>query len=434
MHPRLARLILAAAAAIVLGYVVVSWTQTRVPTDFAQQYVAGTLFRDGHGADLYDAAAQAAVRHRVLPASAGSLEFGYPPPIAAAVAPLTLLGPPDAFRVWSAAQLALLIAAAVIAARAVPQTAGRSERLKLFAIAAASCAGFGTGVLVALGQIDGVQAVGVALAYSQWRRERYAWGGFWLAMTAASVKPHLALGLAAFVVGWQDRRVLRGAASGVVAALAGYVAIAGVGGIATFVRGSVSQIGAWHLATMPATVGLAGSWLGDTATAQAFGLLGSVAAIVLASVLGRALRRDTSRLEPAFVGAVVLSQLAALHTYVYDLALLAPAATVAMATAMSRDETTPRPGRSRLAIVGGLWLAINLAAYVDAQDAAHAPPGQLTAWVLLVAAAVAIRATIGHGHPATTRHDVRGVDETSGASMGVRAAHPHYTGPYRPSI
>ena len=185
MHPRFARLILAAAAAIVLGYVVVSWTQTSVPTDFAQQYVAGTLFRDGHGADLYDAAAQGAVRHRVLPANAGSLEYGYPPPVAAVVAPLTLLGPLDAFRVWSAAQLALLVAAAVIAARAVPPTTGRSERVKLLAVAAAACAGFGTGVLVALGQIDGIQAVGVALAYSQWRRERYSLGAFWLAVTVA---------------------------------------------------------------------------------------------------------------------------------------------------------------------------------------------------------------------------------------------------------
>lgn len=408
MQARTARVVLAAAVAIVVGYVIAAWTPGGVPSDFAAQYVGGTLLREGHAAELYNVAAQAAVRRQVLPASAGNLEYVHSPPVAAAVAPLTLLGAHDAFRLWSVAQLLMVVAAVVIAARAAPRVTGRDARVRLLAIGATACAGFGTAVLLALGQIDGVQALGVALAYSQWRRGHYGWGGFWLAVTAATGKPQLALGLAALLVGWRDRRALFGAASGVVAALAGCLVIAGPSGTAAFVGASVSQFGAWHLATMPALVGLAGSWLGDTAAAHALGAAGSVVAIAVAFDLGRRVRSDTSLIAPALVAAAVLSQLAAPHTYAYDLALLAPVATMAMATAAWRDSADPRLGWSRLATVGTLWLAINIGAYVDSADAAHAPPGQLTAWMLLGAAAVAIRAAGGvRGRAATWRSTAR---------------------------
>lgn len=429
MQARTARVILAAAVAIVVGYVIVSWTPGGVPSDFAEQYVGGTVLREGHAADLYNAASQAAVRRRVLPADSGSLEFIHSPPVAAAVAPLTLLNARDAFRVWSAAQLLMVVAAVAIAARATPGVAGRDARVRLLAIAATACAGFGTAVLLALGQIDGTQTLGIALGYSQWRRGHHGWAGFWLAVTAATGKPQLALGLAAFLIGWRDRRALWGAASGLAAALAACLVIAGPSGSAGFVGACVSQFGAWHLATMPALVGVAGSWLGDTAAAHALGLAGSAVAVALAFGLGRSVHRDTSRLEPAYVAAAVLSQLAAPHTYAYDLVLLAPAATIAMATAMCRDATVPRTRWSRLATVGALWLAINLAAFADAADAAHAPPGQLTAWMLVAAAAVAIRAAGGLGrHHATWRRGVRRVSPRT-RQLGAEPAGAEFASP-----
>lgn len=416
----------AAAAAIVFAYVVVAWSQSRVPPDFSQQYVAGTLLRTGHGADLYNVALQNAVRKRVLPASSGSLQFVYSPAVAVVAAPFTVLDPRDAFRAWSAAQLALIVAAVVVATRAAPVVV-RDARSRLLLAAAVACAGYGTAVLLALGQIDGLQTLGVAVAYSEWRRGHHSWGGFWLTVTVLTGKPHLAFGLAAFLVGWQNRRVLWGATVGVVTAVPMFLIISGVGGTGAFVRAAGTQLGAWHLATMPALVGLAGSWLGDTLVAHVVGAAASLVAIAIAFLLGRVVRSDRLRLEPALVGAAVLSQLAAPHTYVYDLVLLAPLAAVAMATAISRDKTVPRAGASRFTVIGCLWVAINVAAYADAADAAHAPPGQLTACVLLFAAATAIWAAGGLRLHTKRAHDAVHGAGTPDALTEMRTAHVRIT-------
>jgi hypothetical protein len=426
MQDRHARVMFAAAAAIVFAYIVVAWSQSSVPPDFSQQYVAGTLLRTGHGADLYSVALQNAVRKRFLPASSGSLQFVYSPAVAFVAAPFTLLDPRDAFRAWSAAQLAMIVAAVVIATRAAPVVV-RDARSRLGVAAVAACAGYGTAVLLALGQIDGLQTLGIALAYSEWRRGRHSWGGFWLAVTVLTGKPHLAFGLAAFLLGWQDRRVLQGAIVGAVTAFATFLLTSGVGGTAAFVRAAASQLGEWHLATMPALIGLAGSWLGDTLLAHAAAAAASVVAVAIAFLLGRVVRSDRLRLEPALVGAALLSQLAAPHTYAYDLVLLAPLAGIAMATAIGRDRTAPRAGASRLTVIGWLWLAINLAAYADATDAAHAPPGQLTAWVLLVAAATAIRAAGGLRHHTRRTHDAVHEAGTPDELPEMRAAHIRIT-------
>src|SRR6202011_2505487 len=123
-------------------------------------------------------------------------------------------------------------------------------------------------------------------------------GGAVLAATAAIAKPHLAVGLAALLLGWRDRRVLSGAALGLgVVALASLASVgpAGLGGFA----GAVARdAGRWPLASLLGFTGLTGSWLGNGAAAELLAAAGSVAALGGCLVLGHRLRRDCGALEP----------------------------------------------------------------------------------------------------------------------------------------
>src|SRR5438093_42955 len=142
--------------AVVLAHYVQVWASTPVAlsrtSDFAGTYVAATLWHTGRGANLYDENAEARVMASSgAPAGHLRIPFENPPAAAVVAAPLAFLDASTAYRAWSLLQLALLIAAIWIAARAAPWPERTDPVVKL-ALGGVALAGFGTGLLFVEGQ------------------------------------------------------------------------------------------------------------------------------------------------------------------------------------------------------------------------------------------------------------------------------------------
>jgi hypothetical protein len=335
---------------------------------------------------MYNEALQAPLHAALIaPDREGNLPFVNAPLAAAVALPVSLLSLQAAYRVWSLLQLALLVAAVVVAIRAAP---GRRTLppLTLIAIGLGALACLGTWATLLLGQWDGLSALGLAIAYACLRGRRPATAGAVLAVTALIAKPHLALGLAAFVIGMRDRRLLLGAAGGVVASLLLSLLVASPAGIAGFVGAAIHSTTRWQLANMVSLVGISGSIAGNGTASHVLAAAGSLIAVVTAGALGAAVRGRPGRLEAALAGAAVLSLLASPHAYWDDLALLVPAAAWSLtALAVRRDG-----GNSLRTAVIAIWVAISVAAYLDIATNAAVPAGLLTPWTLIAAAALAI--------------------------------------------
>jgi hypothetical protein len=129
---RLPRIAVAVAVALLLGFLG-KWLQVG-PTsigrsDFTSEYVAATLLRDGHGGELYNQALQAQLHSQVIaPDRVGNLAYIGMPGEAALAVPVSLLSLDAAFRIWGLVQLALLLAAALVVARAAPWPAEGTRR------------------------------------------------------------------------------------------------------------------------------------------------------------------------------------------------------------------------------------------------------------------------------------------------------------------
>jgi hypothetical protein len=384
LHPPAAVALL--GVALLAGYAAlwIGVSQANIGSaDFTSTYVAGTLLREGHGATMYDQSLQAPLHAALIaPLQRGNLPFVNPPLSAVAAAPLTLLPLTAAYRIWQALQLLMLVLAVVVAARAAPWPASLRRRGVAGAAALAALAGTGTLSLGLLGQWDGFSALGLAAAYALWRRDDRFAGGAVLAATAAIAKPHLAIGLAALLLGWRDRRVLTGAAAGVVAVLLVSLLAVGPGGLGGFVDAARSDAGRWPLASMLGFTGLFGSWLGDGAATQLLAAAGSVLAVGGCLLLGRRLASGRSALEPCLAAATLLSLLASPHLLSHDLVLLAPVLVGLMGWAAVRDGMVPWPGAHTRAVLAG-WVLLSLAAAVDLGSQAAAPPGRLVPWALL---------------------------------------------------
>jgi hypothetical protein len=384
---------MAIAAALLLAYVLI-WA--RLPTadidrsDFTSSYAAGLLLRHPGGAAVYDAATQTAVRNALIaPVRNGTVPFVDAPPAAALVAPVTWLGLVAAYRLWTVLSLALLILAVVVAVRSAPwpETTPRIWRL---AAGAAALASMGTWTLLLQGQWTSFTALGVALAYRDWRHGHEVRGAVVLVLAAGIAKPHLALGLAAFLLGWGRRRVLLGAVGGLAGlAVASLVAV-GTAGVLAFAGLATAQGGAWELRRMLSFIAIPGSIAGNGTISEAIGLAGTAAACVIAWRLGALARRHPDRFERTLIAAAVVSLLGAPHAYAQDLVMLAPV--LIWATALA--------GERRIAVVG-LWALITAAAFIDFIDGGAFPPGPLAAWALIVAA---IAACLEAWRPTLLRH------------------------------
>jgi hypothetical protein len=390
-RPRLPAAVTAAVACLLLSGYAALWIGVS-PTDvgrsdFTSFYVGGTLLREGHGGAAYSQPLQAQLHSAlVAPDRAGNLPFVSPPAAALVVAPLTLLPLTTAYRVWQLAQLCMLVIGVLIAARFAPWPARLRRTGVIGATSLAALAGTGTLALGLLGQWDGLSVLGLAAAYALWRRDARFAGGAVLALCMLLAKPHLALGLVALLLGWRDRRVLAGAACGVI--VLGMVSLlaVGPGGVGGFVTAVGDDAGRWPLASMLGFTGLTGSWLGDGATAQLLAALGSFGALAACIVLGRRLAADRGALEPSLVAATLLSLLASPHLLSQDLVLLAPSLVMLVAWAAFQDAQTAWPGPHGLAVLAG-WIALSTAAAADLGATGAAPPGRLVPWALIALAA-----------------------------------------------
>jgi len=378
---RQARVVIAIAAALLLAYVLI-WAElpsTGIDrSDFTSSYAAGVLLRHPGGAAVYDAATQTALRDRLIaPVHNGAVPFVDAPPAALLVAPVTLLSLPSAYRVWTVLSLLILVLAVIVAVRSAPwpESAGRVWRV---AAGMAALASMGTWTLLLQGQWGSLTALGLALAYREWRLGNQVRGALILVVAAGVAKPHLALGLAAFLIGWRSRRILAGAVGGVAALAAASLAAVGTAGVVAFVRLATAQGGAWDLRRMLSFIAIPGSIAGNGTASEVIGLTGTAAACVVAWRVGALVRRHPERLAPALIAAAVLSLLGAPHAYAQDLVMLAPVLIWAVAIAGDRG----------LAVLG-LWALVTVAAVVDLVDGGAFPPGQLAPWVLLLAAILA---------------------------------------------
>jgi hypothetical protein len=394
---RPARFIVAIATALILGYVLI-WIRIS-PTDigrsdFTSFYVGGTLLRDGHGAGLYNQALQQALHSRLIaPDREPNLPFVNPPPAALLVLPATFLPLATAFRLWGLLEVAVLVLTVVLAVRDAPWPSP-TPRLWKVAAGATALASMGTWTLLLQAQWTPVLALGLALAYRFWKRGHEASGALVLVVAAGMAKPQLALGLIAFLLGWRSRRIILGAVAGAAALGLASLALVGPSGIRGLIAILASSTTRWDLGNMLSAVGVIGSYLGNSAAAHMVGVLVSAGACAAAVWLGVLVRRDPNRLETALIGATVLSLLAAPHAYSDDLVMLAPLFVVAVAVTARRAGADLRVRAARhVYFVFGCWALISIAAFADFADAASFPPGQLTAWALLVAAVSAVVAT-----------------------------------------
>ena len=347
MRTRRAVTIAIAVSTVLLAYFAIAWAQVTPlrerGTDFSASYVAALLLRSGDGAHLYDQRAEH-VRHlSLLPAGTViNLPFITPPTTALLALPFTALDAGTAFRVWSVIELLLLGLAVWVAIRAGPWPAGIGRPTRLATLLMALAAG-GTYAFLLLGQIDGIAALGLAVAYAAWRRDRSASAGFWLALAFASTKPHLAVGLGVWLLARRDWRALGGAAAGCAVAAAVSLALVGPAGLAGFVSALGFAAGNTPAASTLGFPGLVASWLGGGADAVVVGLLGSILALIGCGVLGSRSRGNPGTLEVSLAGATALSLLASPHLLPHDLVILAPAFAWCLARAAAID-ARPWPG------------------------------------------------------------------------------------------
>ncbi|MDQ6847269.1 MAG: glycosyltransferase 87 family protein [Candidatus Dormibacteraeota bacterium] len=393
-RPRLPAAVVATAALVLLAAYVALWSgvsATNIGTsDFTATYVGATLLREGHGAAMYDHALQAPLHAALIaPLQRGNLPYVNPPVAAGIVVPLTLLPLATAYRIWQAIQLLMLGAAIVVALRAAPWPARLPHPGVRLAIALAALAGTGTLSLGLLAQWDGFTALGLAGAYALWHRNRGFAGGALLAASAAMAKPHLATGLAALLLGWRERRVLAGAATGLAAAVLASLIAAGPAALSGFVGAGVADATRWPLASLLGFTGLTGSWLGNGTAAHVLAAAGSLAAVTACIGLGRRVARDRSALEPCLAAATVLSLLASPHLLSHDMVLLAPVLVWMTAWAAGQDGVAAWPGRHGRAVLAG-WVVLSLTTAVDLGADQAAPPGRLVPWALLALAGVLI--------------------------------------------
>lgn len=417
-----AALIASAGAAAVLVAYAIAWAGVSdldiARSDFTAFYVGSALLRTGHAAALYDSAAQAHLQATLIaPLRTASLPYASPPPAAVALAPLTVLPFFAAYRVWVAAQLMLVAAAAALAAWSAPWPVAMRRPPTLLAASVVAAAGVGTLALGLLGQWDGVSAMGIAAAYALWRRDARFSGGLVLAACTLLAKPHLVVGIAAFVVGWRDRRVLAGAATAAVTLAAVSVLAVGPSGVGAFVTAVLGDAGRWPLASMLGFTGLTGSWLGNGAVAEVTAAAGSLVGLLACAVVGCALSRDRRLLEPALAAALLLSLLITPHLLTQDLVLLTPLVAAMSAWTAERTGGGLWQGRLGLGVLGG-WALLAVTAAVDLGQQNNAPPGRLVPWALI---ALAVGACLLVRRPLTraTAGPVAAVTYGSGSGAGV---------------
>jgi hypothetical protein len=294
----------------------------------------------------------------VAPDHIGNLPFFDAPLAAVIAAPVTLLPLDAAYRVWGIVQILTLIAAVVVAVRSARWPKDSWTVWKV-ATALAAVAAMGTLSLLMEAQWTGVNALGLALAYRDWRAGKAGRGALWLVLFAGVAKPHLALGLIAFALGWRERRVVQGAVAGAIGVAVLSIAAVGIDGVAGFLNLVAQSSTQFAPSSFVGLYGFAWAMLGAGAPAEILWLASAVVGCVMAWFAGAAVQRDRTRLEIGLTVAALMTILAAPHMYIHDLVLLAPMFVWAMADARVRDQAAPRRTRRVTVVVLACWLTLS---------------------------------------------------------------------------
>ena len=363
-----------------------------VRSDYLATQTAGVIIADGQGSQLYVDQVQGPVYARLAGGDhTGDLLFNHAPLTAVMNAPISGLDPVSGHLLWSLFQFLLVVIACAVVAMVAPWPK-RTPRLLPVAATLVALAGAGTLPMLTEGQELGTITLGLALAYAAWRSDRLGMGSAALVAGAAIAKPHLALGLVAFMAGWRDRRIIAGALVG--ALVAGSLSVMAVGWTAcvAFIETAIRSNSLSPHAQLLGFNGLFAAWFNDGVAATVLGDICSVAALGLAVALGTAVRRDRSRLGPALIGATLLSLLASPHTFSHDLTLLAPMLVLAVAEAARGSQSAAWPARPTRRVLA-VWLLIIAASGIDSSVALPAALGRLSPLALMVGATMAAKAT-----------------------------------------
>jgi hypothetical protein len=402
-------LVVMLAGLAVLAWYVESWmtvgAAVRVTRDFTDTYTAATLIRSGHAAQIYDWRVLAGTARPLMSPAHLQVPFLEVALVALLAVPLTPVPLATAFWVWSALQAGMVLAAVVIAVRAAG--AARSGLLGAAAVVAVVLATPATDNLLSVGTSSGFNALGVALAYRCWRRGSHLAAGAWLVVTAALAKPHLALGILVFLVGWRNRRALVGAVSAGVAAAAAFVAIVGNDGVRAFLADAPKANTLWSARGEASVFALPSMWFDDTTMSYVLGVAFGCAALALCFLMGRRVRRGAAGLGAGLAAATVLSLLASPHAFLYDEVMIAPA----VAWTLAEAGLVVRTGGGVRALPGVVlaWLAaVWLDTLVDGPlRQLVLRIGELDVWALVLLACALW--SLPHGAPATAhRHASRG--------------------------
>jgi hypothetical protein len=363
-----------------------------VRSDYLATQTGGVIVADGQGSRLYVDQVQGPVYARLAGGDhSGDLLFNHAPLTAVMNAPISGLDPVSGHRLWSLFQFLLVVIACGVVAIVAPWPKW-TPRLLPVAAALVALAGAGTLPMLTEGQELGTITLGLALAYAAWRCGRLGMGSAVLVAGAAIAKPHLALGLVAFMAGWRDRRVVAGALVG--ALVVGSLSVMAVGWTAclAFIETAIRSSSLSPHGQLLGLTGLFATWFGDGVAGTVLGDIFSVAALGLAFALGTAVRRDRSRLGPALIGATLLSLLASPHTLSHDLTLLAPMLVLAVAEAAQGARSAEWPARpTRQVLI--VWLLIIAASGIESSVALPAALGRLSPFALMAGATLAVKAT-----------------------------------------
>jgi hypothetical protein len=379
------------AAALLGAYVAAAsrldWSH-QGSSDFGSAYIGAQIWRAGHADRLYDEALQTQFHDAaVAPDHTPSVPFIDAPFAAVIAAPFTFVDIRAGWRIFGLLQAFLVVAAALIAARSARWPSNVPRRVRV-ACALAGAAGAGTYVLVLQGQWSGLFAVAIALGHACWRRGWYATGAMVALTPLLAIKPNLALGLGAFLLGWGNRRAILGGAASIAAVALASLAVAGVAGSEGFVASAVQSTHQWPWSGMNSVTGIASSWFGDHAATAVIGLVAAGIAALGGVVFGRRLARDASRLDPSVAGAVVVTLLASPHLFHHDLAMLAPVLVWGCAAAARLDRVHSWPGR-RSQVVLGVWALFIAVALQQLTAPLVGFPGRLVPWMMIAMAALA---------------------------------------------
>jgi hypothetical protein len=349
-------------------------------SDFFASYASAWLLRMGRASQLYNQPLQVLLHGQFTSPDAPVpfSPFFYPPSSLLLYLPFTFLSFHLSYRLWGLLQLICLALASVMALRATPeaQRLAGFQKASVLLIALALPA---TAELLLVGQFDAFPALGLALGYACFRRGWLFRAGFIPASLLLCAKPHLALALLAFLIGYRSWRPLLGfIAAGLLVFLAGL--IAGSGAWIAFIHHLLAPTTLATLDWMSNLSGLAGALVGNTKAGYAAGLALTLVGLGFAVYLGHRVRHRRAKPGAVLAGVVALMLLTSIHAFSYDLGLLIPAF---VWVGIEIKATFP----AKYPCLVGFWMLLGLADFFVNDVNSHLPfiPGGFVIPFLLLA-------------------------------------------------